>query len=442
VTAVLRKRPPVIAVARKTRGGAVGFGWAAAAQVVGMVVKLGSTLALTRLLAPEAYGLIGTAMVVLTTLEWLADLGVVPALLRHPDGGKPEWLLVGWWIGLGRGAGLSVAAFAAAGPLAAWYGKPELFAVLAMLAVRPIVMALRSPGMPELRRRLDGQRLFIDELSQAVCGTTVAVAVAYSVPDVGAWAIIAGTLAAAGVGVVVSYRLCPLRPRWYWDAAIAADLAGVGRQVLVNTLLMAAWLNADRLLGPKLLPLEEIGLYAVAWNLAAAAEAFLTRGTDVYFSLLTRQPNGPARDCWHRRQSGRILAVAVPLIAAAAVVAGPAVRLLYDPRYHAVGPVLAVLVARLAVRLVGQLDFQFLLANGDIKPATVGYAIGAIVQLVALPALAAFGGIGLAASVFASTVALTATQTFGTLDLRRGSYRLVAATLFAGTALAVALRLG
>ena len=71
-----------------SRAGMMGIGWSSLAQMIGMVIRLGSNLILTRLLAPEAYGLFGTAMAIVTTLEWLSDLGVQPALVRHPDGDR------------------------------------------------------------------------------------------------------------------------------------------------------------------------------------------------------------------------------------------------------------------------------------------------------------------------------------------------------------------
>lgn len=215
---------PVLAPRRTAK---FGLGWSAAAQVGGSAVRLGSTLFLTRLLAPDAYALIGTALVVLTTLEWLSDVGIVPALVRHPDGGRPDWLLTGWWAGLGRGAGLSAVAALAAAPLAAFYHQPELATVMLALAVRPALFALRSPGVPLLRRNLEARALFADELTQAVIGAAAAIAVAAAVPGAGAWALVTGALAGTAAGVVASYWLAPMAPRWHWDRGVARHLAAM-----------------------------------------------------------------------------------------------------------------------------------------------------------------------------------------------------------------------
>lgn len=411
-----------LALVRPTRprGAAFGLGWSAATQVAGTAVRLASNLLLTRLLAPDAYALLGTAMAVLTTLEWLSDLGVTAALVRHPNGADRGWLLVGWRLNLHRGAVLAAAAAAAAYPLASFYRQPALTGVLIALALRPLLLALRSPAAPLLRRNLEYRALFAEELGQAVVGSATALALAWAAPGVGVWALVAGTLAGAAAGVAVSYVLVPLAPRWHSDAAASRELRRFGWGVLLNTLVMAAWLNVDRLFGPRVLPLEAVGWYAVASTLAAAVEAVLTRKLDVYFSLLSRRPPED-RPSWHRRTSLRTLAWVGPLLCGGAFLAPFAVRVLYDPRYHGAGAVLSVLIARLVFRLAGQLDFQLLLVAGRVRPATVAYLAGGLVNAAAFVPLAlGFGAAGVAASAAVSTAVVTAVQCGLAAPLRGG----------------------
>src|SRR5207302_6921975 len=54
------------------RRGLFSVGWSGLSQVITMVVRLGSTIVMTRLLAPEAYGVFATAMAVVITLEWFS----------------------------------------------------------------------------------------------------------------------------------------------------------------------------------------------------------------------------------------------------------------------------------------------------------------------------------------------------------------------------------
>jgi O-antigen/teichoic acid export membrane protein len=293
--------------------------------------------------------------------------------------------------------------------------------------------------VPLLRRNLEYRALFADEVAQTVAGVVVSIAVAALVPGSGAWALVAGTLAGTAVGVVMSYALAPMTPRCHWDRAIARHLAGFGGAVFVNTLVMAVWLNLDRLLGPRLMPLEPLGWYVLAWSLAGAAEAVVTRGTDVYFTLLTRR-SPEERTAWHDATADRVMRLAGPALAAGICVAPLVVRVLYDSRYHAAGVLVAVLLARLLARTAGQIDFQLLLASGRLRPAAIGYIAGAAVQLgLMIPLTLAYGVLGLAASVVVSTVVVAATQALLVPELgRRALARLGAALGWGALGLAAA----
>ncbi len=388
-----------------------GLGWSGLSQLAGMLVRLASNLILTRLLAPSVYGLFGTAMAVVTTLEWLSDLGVTPALLRHPDGGTPRFVLTGWWMNLGRGVMLSALAAGLAVPLAFAYGQPAIAPVLLALSLRPILMAMRSPGMPELRRRMDYRSLFVDELTQTIVATAVSLSLAMISPSL--WSIVAGTLSGAAVGVLISYRIAPLRPRFLWDTHAAKEIGHLGHQIFVNTLVMALWLNLDRLLGLKLVGDASMGFYAVAWNLTAMVEGLLTRACDVYYSHLTRSHDEQSRTDDHELLIKRITMYGMPIMAIGVCLSPLVVSILYPATYAGARPLVAILGARLMIRTLGQIQFQSLLAQAKVRLATFSYVVALIVQAAAIfPLARSYGVIGIALSAFISTAALTATQSF------------------------------
>jgi O-antigen/teichoic acid export membrane protein len=60
------------------------------------------------------------------------------------------------------------------------------------------------------------------------------------------------------------------------------------------------------------------------------------------------------------------------------------ISLLYDNRYIQAGPILGLLMIRLAVRTVTLFEFQLLLALGRLRPATMAYLVALPVQLAGL----------------------------------------------------------
>ena len=403
------------------------------AQAFGVVVRLGSNLLLTRLLVPESFAVIGTALAVLAMLEWLSDLGLQPAVIRHPHGESTRVVSTAWWLGLVRGIVLTAIAWMAAAPLGAFYETPELVGVLLVMAVRPLLISLRSPGYPLLRRRMDYRSLFFDEMTQIVGGTAITLGLALWWRSADA---IAFGIAGGGVlSMLLSYLIAPAklsRP----NKAVAHELLRFSGPVFLNTLAMALWLNLDRLLGLKLLPAEEVGLFMLAFNLAAAAEALVVRGCDVYFSSLARV-DALDRDAWHTKQVARLVRYAMPGAAAVAILSPLAVTLLYDARYHAAGPLLAILMVRLMIRGFGQMRFQSLLADGRVGAATVAYVAAFVSQgLMIGPLVASYGVSGLAISSLLSTLIVTCVQELATTWTERHRLRPLAYTIgWSGTAL-------
>ncbi len=393
---------------KENRAGMASVLWMMVSFGSALVFKLGSNLVLTRLLAPDAFGLIGTAMAFLTTLEWLSDLGIQPALIRHKEGATPTYLNTGWWISVVRGSCLSCLAIAAAFPLIEFYHRPELLAVLIVLALRPALMALRSPGMPTLRRHLKYRSVFFDEFSQTAAGSVGSVVLACFIPSV--WAIVGGTLFGVVTGIVLSYVLCPMRPG-RWNREASRELCMFGRKVLLNTLVMALWLNLDRLVGLRFVSAAEMGLYTIAFNLAAVLESLITRTCDVHFSMLSRISDEQQQTAWQQKVCSRVTWCLMPL-SGLGVLLGPwVIDLLYDQRYHGAGIILSIFLARQMIRGIGQLQFQHLLARGEVERSTMAYAFALLVQLIVFyPLVQSLGVCGLAVASLISTTVDTAVQ--------------------------------
>lgn len=376
-----------------------GLGWSAIAQFTCLGIRLCSTIVVARFLPPQAYGLLGAAMAAVTIMEWLTDFGIVPGLTRSEHGDDPDWLATGWSINATRGLALAGFGLAIAWPWSAMLRQPALAPILAALALRPLFLALRSPGSLLYRRGMNFRAIALEEIAQTLCGTAVTLAIAVRTGSV--WALVGGTLAGALAVVGTSYALAPSRPRFLWHDQAVDELRRFGRGVLINTIAMAMSQNLDRLAGPRVVSLEELGLYAVAANLAAVAEGLLVRFCDVHFAGLARLHEAHARDMAHARLRQRL---ALPFLSAclAAVLAAPvAIDWLYDERYQAAGPILSLLIVRLAIRAISLFEFQSLLAKGTLRPATLAYLAAMPVQVVGLMTVAASrspGGLGIAAT--------------------------------------------
>jgi O-antigen/teichoic acid export membrane protein len=389
-----------------------GVGWTTLGQIAGLLVRFVSVLVIPQILIPADYGIFVIAISVLTVVEFLSDIGLRPAIVRHPQGERTDFIATAWLVMIGRGIGLAAITLACGFLLPQFYPDYDgnlLFWVIASLAIRPILHSFSNPMAMLLHRHMRFDRWSILEFSQTFIGACFSMACAYYFRNV--WAIVIGTLAGELAFVAASYLLCKRPPMPAWHPLVAKELAHVGNQVFINTLVMALWLYVDRLVGAGFITVVQMGLYAIAWNLMDVVEKIGTKATDVYYSALTKIHDPEEQMRFHRSVCRKVALFVMPLLAVGIILAPWAIKILYKSDYRAAGVPFAILMCRAMFRILGQVQFQLLLARAEIYLATRCYLLAFVVQVAAVIPLAVhFGVVGVAYSVLISTFVLTLAQ--------------------------------
>jgi O-antigen/teichoic acid export membrane protein len=201
-------------------------------------MRRGSNLLLTRLLAPEAFGLIGLAMTVVVALSRLSDIGINRSIIREPDGETTAFLHAAWRAKVLRGGVIAACVLCAAaflwllGPSLAApesvYADPLLPGLIATTAIIALSSGFESTCADLANRRMDFRRIVLVKLSGQVISILTTLGAAYLLGSV--WAIAIGIAVGAVVDVALSH-LCYPGPRMGWNAdpQIAARLWAFGR---------------------------------------------------------------------------------------------------------------------------------------------------------------------------------------------------------------------
>ena len=104
--AVMQKFRGSSLTARALRSALFTLGGFGSAQLI----RLASNLILTRLLFPEAFGMMALTMVFLQGLQMFSDVGVAPAIQQSKRGDDADFLDTAWTIQVVRGLCLWLAA--------------------------------------------------------------------------------------------------------------------------------------------------------------------------------------------------------------------------------------------------------------------------------------------------------------------------------------------
>ena len=371
-------------------GGAL---WTVGGYAAVQAMRLGFNLALARMVAPKAFGVMALVNLVILGLQMLSDLGIRQCVVRHARGADPDFLNTAWTVQVVRGAILWLIAALLAWPIAVVYGEPDLLWLVPLAGSAAFVGGFTSTAVFTLSREANRGPLVRREVG--VFAVTIAL-VLTALTTMHHWvpaeshvaaqlAVIAGGAVFSAVGeVALSYTLPSVsRPRFAWDGDAGGHLVGFGGWVLVSTACTFAAAQADRLV-IGVLSLETLGVYHIAWVLAmlppllASALGYHLLFPRLASALRDGEPLATAFDRAHR-----VLTLFAGWMVTGAVCLGPAfIGLLYDDRYRdAAGYIQLLSVTAWVTAFLLPGEFA-LLALG--RPRSL--AVGQGVRLAFLPA--------------------------------------------------------
>lgn len=139
--------------------------WSLAGFAVGTVLRLGSSLLMTRLLVPRMFGVMAIALLVMMGLAMFSDLGLTQNIVQSRRGGDKAYLNTAWTIQIVRGLLLwalalciSLAIFAANYlgliPETSAYSDPYLPYVIAVTSFSAVISGFQSTKLSEASRNL------------------------------------------------------------------------------------------------------------------------------------------------------------------------------------------------------------------------------------------------------------------------------------------------
>lgn len=349
-----------------------GASWTLVGFGTSYAIRLLSTLILTRLLAPEVFGLMSLATVFLVALAMLSDVGTIPSVIRSPRGDDPDFLDTAWSVQAVRGFCIGALVLLLAWPLSRLYDEPQLFPLLCALSVTPALQGLGSISAATCRRHVQLGRLTIIGTAGQILTTLLNILFAWWLESV--WALVIGGILGGIFGLVASYLfLPPYRPRLRFHRDVLDEIVTFGRWVLLATLLgYFGGQGTTAIMGLEV-PVEVLGLIAIATTISFALSDLVLRILgQVAFPALSRAfREGREFATSVHRLKKMIFLLVLPGFIALSLLSQPLIDLLYDPRYAQAGSFLALLALNGALATLSMPYQNALLAAGNSRAHAV-----------------------------------------------------------------------
>ena len=352
-------------------------------------LRLFTNVILTRLLAPELFGIMAIVNSIRQGIAMMSDLGVNQSLIRSKNAENPEFYNTAWTMNLVYGVGLWVVSLGLALPAASFYGAQELKYLIPLLSLTIVLTALNSTAVAELVRRghLGKRNLF--DIFNAVLNTLTHIGAALLTPTI--WAFAIGGISASIVQTIVSHFIIgDISNRIFFSRKFFDEIFSFGKWILVISFIAYAAMQIDRLYLGKLIPFALLGVYSISRSLAMLPEMVIERiGGWILFPAVSSAVDLPREELRKKLVAPRMLL----LIAAAfglsflAAVSDFVVGVLFDERYQQAALMLPYLLIAVWMTVMCQVNAYTLLGLGVPKHSALADGAKFIGLIISIPVL-------------------------------------------------------
>lgn len=361
--------------------------WTIVGYGASQVLRFGSNLILTRLVAPDVFGLMTLVYVFITGLHLFSDIGIAPSIVQHQRGEEPDFYNTAWSMQVVRGMVLWLCCLLIAWPVAQIYNQPILLQLIPVVGLTTLIDGLRSTALYTLNRHLAIKQLAIFELKCQLAGLIATILLAAIYHSV--WAIVVANLIASVLQLVWSHRLDPQhRNHLTWDTSAAQSIFSFGKWIFISTAATYLAEQSDRLLLGKLISPSALGVYGIALALSDIPRTVLMAlSSKVLFPVFAQYSDLPRPEFRDKILKHRqpYLLIGVLSVALLTGFGDLIIQFLYPDSYSSAAWILPILAIGFWPRILTQTIDQALFAVGQSRYPAYGSFGKFLYMIIGLP---------------------------------------------------------
>lgn len=362
-----------------------GF-WTICGYGANQVLRLGGNLLLTRLLFPEAFGLMALVTSVMVGLSMFMDVGVEASIIQNKRGHEESFINAAWTVQVVQGAMIWLALCVVSKPAALFYKAPMLAELLPVAGLQALIGGFGSTKLPLAARTLALKRRVLIEVFSYALGLVCMVIWAWITRSI--WSLVGGTLIGALAKTVASHLALPgVRNRWTYEKAVFREIFGFGQWVLLSSVITYIAGEGNKLLVGAFLGVKVLAFFTLAstfsglfWQIAFQLNSYVL--FPAYSEIVRTRPQGLRAAATRTRL---LLIAPAWLISVVFVFFGDHfMHLLYDQRYVMSGSILQMLSLGQLIGILGGSYIGLLWARGMVSTSTAVLVVQVAIQLLGM----------------------------------------------------------
>lgn len=377
----------------------------AAGTLVERLARFGRNMVLTRIIAPDQFGLMAIVLATIALFEAITEVGVSQAVIQNRRGKLPEFLNVAWWINTVRGLAIFVIAAPLSPLIAAFYSEPTLAPILVVAFSSMVFAGMTSPKVYALQRQFRfGESVAITQ-GAGLLGTGLTLVLGMVWQNV--WALVIGTVFEAFVRFVLSFVLCPIRPSLRIDKQSRRELFAFTKGMMGLAFMTFLVSQADIFVLGRVASTQVLGLYSMAVTLAMFPQSLFAKIVQpLVVPILTAfQDSIEQMRAAYLRLERLVWLFGLPMAATMTVAAEPLLTVVYGLPYAAVAVPFGVIAFYSVVYMASMVSFSVYLAMARPELQRSFTLLRALLLVASIyPLSVTFGPVGAASSVLGALV--------------------------------------
>lgn len=394
------------AVSAKDHGGQVPTGkvteriGSSAALIVGnlfggQMLRLAGNLILSRILFPEAFGLMTLVTVVVVGVTMFSDVGIKPSIQQSKRGDDPDFLNTAWTIQVIRCFALWIVCCLLSWPAGQFFNEPQLAHLLPVASFSLVVMGFFPTREDTASRHLLIGRLTVLDLISQALGLAVVIVLAWILQSV--WAMAIGNVIGTVIKLVIYDLFLPgPRNHFRWETEARRELIHFGKWIFLSTACSFLLSQSDKMILGKFITMEGIGIYNVGFFIASAPMMIaISMNGRIMLPLCRDHPPGQSKADYDilRRVRFRFTLAFMSGQLLLSLLGVMIIDILYDDRFHASGGVVVAVALMNLPMLVGMTYENAAMARGDSRAVFGLNATRAVLQTAFFLAGIQLGGL-------------------------------------------------
>lgn len=373
-----------------------GIKWTTASTVIVTILQLTQMSILARFLEPGDFGLMAIMMVIIGFSQAFQDMGISNAIIQRQDISHTQLSSL-YWLNIAAGAGLTLIIIAIAPLVAMFYNEPRITPLMIILSSTFVLVAIGNQYRVLCQKNLNFRTMEMINVSTSIVSLIVATVMAYK--GYGVLALVCAMITQAGLSSLLFLWVGLKRyhkPSLVYKHSELEGFYGFGLYQMGERSINYIGANADKVLIGKLVGIEAVGFYNLAWQLVIFPVSKINPIINkVAFPLYSRiQNDSKALSRYFYIVIKALSLITIPLLTFLIFFSNEIVQIIYGDGWSTTSEIIPILAIIGICRAIGNPGGAAVLAKGR---ADVGFwwnlfissviVLGLLVSLSIFPSL-------------------------------------------------------